>query len=56
MQVGRGARRYDGDVKRAPTYNHPDPADSEVALLKGFVLSAARGLRYPENHLARLGI
>jgi len=31
-------------------------ADTEDALLKVFVLGAASGLRYPENHLARLGI
>ena len=31
-------------------------ADTEAALLKIFAPGAASGLRYPENHLARLGI
>jgi aryl-alcohol dehydrogenase-like predicted oxidoreductase len=31
-------------------------ADTEVALLQVFAPGAATGLRYPENHLARLGI
>ena len=31
-------------------------ADTEAALLKAFAPGAASGLRYPENHLMRLGI
>jgi hypothetical protein len=31
-------------------------ADTEDALLHVFTPGAASGLRYPENHLARLGI
>jgi len=31
-------------------------ADTSAALLKLFAPGAASGLRYPENHLARLGI
>ena len=31
-------------------------ADTEAALLKVFAPGAASGLRYPENHLVRLGI
>jgi aryl-alcohol dehydrogenase-like predicted oxidoreductase len=31
-------------------------ADTSAALLKLFAQGAASGLRYPENHLARLGI
>ena len=31
-------------------------ADTEDALLQVFAPGAASGLRYPENHLARLGI
>jgi hypothetical protein len=31
-------------------------ADTEDALLQVFALGAASGLRYPENHLKRLGI
>jgi aryl-alcohol dehydrogenase-like predicted oxidoreductase len=31
-------------------------ADTEDALLQVFVPGAASGLRYPENHLVRLGI
>jgi aryl-alcohol dehydrogenase-like predicted oxidoreductase len=31
-------------------------ADTEAALLKVFTPDAASGLRYPENHLVRLGI
>ena len=31
-------------------------ADTRAALLKVFAPGAASGLRYPENHLARLGI
>ena len=31
-------------------------ADTQTALLKVFAPGAARGLRYPEKHLVRLGI
>jgi len=31
-------------------------ADAEDALLQVFAPGAANGLRYPENHLVRLGI
>ena len=31
-------------------------ADTRAALLKVFAPGAARGLRYPEKHLVRLGI